>query len=83
MLIYGGTLASNVEDVFRAFTKFVDYRKINHSITPNTTPEEVFERSPTQSSSSKESQIQEANFYLLHQIFQSSSPLINSIIRHL
>lgn len=47
MLIYGGTHATNVEDLFRAFSKFVDYKKLNHFITPNTTAEELFEKSPS------------------------------------
>ncbi len=52
MLIYGGTHATNVEDLFRAFSKFVDYRKRNHFITPNTTAEELFEKPLSSSSSS-------------------------------
>jgi hypothetical protein len=44
MLIYGSTNASNVEELFRAFSKYIDYKKRHHFITLNTTVEELFEK---------------------------------------
>lgn len=45
MLIYGGIHSSNVEELFRAFSKFVDYKKLTHFITPNTNVDELFDKS--------------------------------------
>ncbi|KAL4434750.1 hypothetical protein ABPG74_017170 [Tetrahymena malaccensis] len=94
MLIYGGIHSSNVEELFRAFSKFVDYKKLTHFITPNTNVEELFDKQgfatipqadikTLQNTQATDIKVNEANFLLLHQIFQSSSPLINAIIRHL